>query len=100
MGCANSIGNGQCTSNSLEFPPSSSDYNLCNKSWNDATVKKFCGDNFASVTLGEVAASQRWPREDPEVGLGMEKLWYATDNMQVHHPEGFYIYIANSHNGT
>merc|ERR1712045_1028559 len=30
----------------------------------------------------------------------MEKLWYAAVNMQAHHPESFYIYVANSMNGT
>lgn len=98
--CSGSIGNSQCSSNSSNFPPTVADYVLCNQTWHDATVAKFCGDNFASATLGEVAASQRWPREDAEVGLGMEKLWYAAKNMQAHQPDSFYIYIANALNGT
>merc|ERR1712187_852092 len=43
--CTSSIGNGQCNSTlGLTFPPgpSSSDYNLCNQTWHDVTVAKYC----------------------------------------------------------
>jgi len=92
--CASSVANGQCSTTAP------SDYNLCNMTWHNMTMAKYCGDGFATATLGDLAASQRWPREDPEVGLGMEKLWYAAENMQLHQPSPFYMFIANNMNGT
>merc|ERR1712087_574849 len=79
---------------------SKSAYNLCNKTWTDASVARFCGDHFSKATLGEVRDAQVWPRDDPEVGKGMEVLWYNSINMQKHAPKPFYLYIANQLNST
>lgn len=71
------------------------------QTWDSAARSDICGEAFATITLGEVREHQRWPREDPEVGLGFEKLWYTADNMLAHSPASpFYVYVANSMNGS
>jgi acetyl esterase/lipase len=95
--CPTIIGNHMCGSPLGDV----SDYNLCNKQWNEISMRKFCGPALKSATLGEVQTHQVWPKEDTEVGHGMEKLWYASENMQQHMPsDPFYIYVANKMNGT
>lgn len=96
--CPTIIGNSMCGTETSEVV---SDYNLCNEEWNEKTMDQFCGDEMKSKTLEQVRSHQVWPREDKEVGRGMEKLWYASENMQQHKPsDPFFIYVANSMNGT
>merc|ERR1719356_851737 len=65
--------------------------------WNKKTLDTYCGDALMSTTLNEVRKTQTWPRDDSD----MESLWYGSENMQRHLPaEPFYIYVANSKNGT
>jgi len=93
--CPVVIGNHICGSPLGE----SSDYELCNHVWNKKALKRFCGAALASATLGEVKKQHKWPKTDKDVG--MEKLWYSSENMQKHLPhDPFYIYVANSMNGT
>merc|ERR1712096_390086 len=73
---------------------------LCNKTWHDESLARWCGDNFDSATLGQVRRAQVWPADDPDVGKGMEVLWYNSLNMQKHQPKPFYLYIANQLNST
>merc|ERR1719353_1353152 len=77
-----------------------SDYNLCNETYHEEVTGKFCGEYFSEATLGEVRDACVWPAEDPEVGKGMEVLWYNSLNMQKHQPKPFYLYVANRLNGT
>jgi len=90
--CGMIIGNPWC-----EQP---ADYNLCNRTYHEEVMNKFCGSNFADATLGEVRDALVWPADDPEVGKGMQVLWYNSLNMQKHRPESFHLYIANQLNGT
>lgn len=95
--CPIVIGNHMCGSPLGEV----SDYELCNHVWNKKALQRFCGEALKSATLGEVKKQQVWPKADKEVGKGMEKLWYASKNMQKHLPsDPFYMYVANSMNGT
>jgi len=95
--CPTVIGNHMCHS----ALGNSSDYVLCNEKWNEKALSQFCGEARKGRTLEQVRAHQVWLREDKEVGKGMEKLWYASENMQKHLPsDPFYIYAANSMNGT
>lgn len=96
--CPTIIGNPMCGSEI----GNTSDYDLCNEEWNARSLREFCGEALKSATLGQVTARQVWAKKDDE-GKGMEKLWYASENMQKHMPSGedpFYIYVANSMNGT
>merc|ERR1719198_1394492 len=53
-----------------------------------------------SATLGQASARQVWPEKNPN-STGIEKLWYTSENMQKHMPsDPFYVYVANSMNGT
>lgn len=90
--CSMIIGNPWCEQ--------SADYNLCNQTYNSMVTGRFCGSNFDSVTLGEVRDTCVWPKDDPEVGKGMEVLWYNSLNMQKHQPKPFYLYIENALNST
>jgi len=96
--CPNVVGNDLCGSALGNL----SDYDLCNEEWNKRALKEFCGEALESgVTLGEMQKRQVWPKEDEDLGKGMEKLWYSSENMQHHKPsEPFYIYAANSMNGS
>lgn len=106
--CPTVIGNDMCNVADLkeseegeESASNISDYVLCNQEWNEKAVLQFCGDAMQSRTLDQARSAQVWPREDKKVGRGMEKLWYGSENMQHHKPsESFYIYVANSKNGT
>mmetsp|Transcript_76185 Transcript_76185/g.217618 ORF Transcript_76185/g.217618 Transcript_76185/m.217618 type:complete len:195 (-) Transcript_76185:98-682(-) len=85
-----------------------SDYNLCNDTWQAETNELYCNDEalFNTATIGDVVASQVWDRDDPDVGRGMEVLWYTSMNMLAYQPTQpstngtFYMYIANSLNST
>lgn len=70
-------------------------YQICNETWNRVTLDRYCGDNFDTATVGDLSRSQRWPDEDPEVGEGMQKIWYATWNMQEHTPKPYYVLLHN-----
>jgi hypothetical protein len=95
--CPMVLGNHMCNSELGK----ASDYDLCNKTWNKMTLETYCGDALMSTTLNEVRRTQTWPRDNSDMGRGMESLWYASENMQNHLPaEPFYIYVANSKNGT
>jgi len=95
--CPTIVGNNMCDPEVRN----TSDYDLCNEEWNENALREFCGEGMESKTLEQVRSHLVWPREDKTVGRGMEKLWYASENMQHHKPsEPFYIYVANSMNGT
>lgn len=95
--CPTIVGNQMCGS----AIGSAADYELCNDEWHQKALQEFCGEALKSATLGQVAKRQVWPRNDKEVGQGMEKLWYASENMQQHRPsDPFYLYVENSMNGT
>lgn len=94
--CPSIVGNHMCGSTL----GNTSDYELCNEEWNERSLKEFCGEALKAATLEQARKRQVWPAED-DVGKGMEKLWYASENMQRHLPsDPFYIYVANSMNGT
>lgn len=95
--CPTIVGNHLCGSEN-----NASDYKLCNEEWNERSLREFCGEALESATLGQIQKRQVWPKEEKEEhGQGMEKLWYSAENMQQHMPsEPFYIYAANSMNGT
>jgi len=94
--CPVIIGNHMCGSPLGE----TSDYELCNHVWNQRALKRFCGSFHKTATLGEVKKQQMWPA-DAAKGGGMEKLWYNSENIQKHLPhDPFYLYVANSMNGT
>jgi len=97
--CPTIIGNHMCGS----ALGNTSDYELCNVEWNERSLREFCGEALKSATLGQARARQVWTQENntEELGKGMEKLWYASENMQHHLPsDPFYIYVSNSMNGT
>jgi len=95
--CPVVIGNHLCGS-PLE---KESDYELCNHVWNKKALKRFCGEALKTATLGDVQKQQKFPEADKDLSIGLEKLWYAGENMQKHLPhDPFYIYVANSMNGT
>jgi len=103
--CPTVIGNDMCNAAEAkegeESASNVSDYVLCNEEWNEKAMLQFCGDALQTRTLDQARSTQVWPREDKKVGRGMEKLWYGSENMQHHKPsESFYIYVANSKNGT
>lgn len=70
-------------------------YKICNSTWNDITMKRYCGDGFSTATVGDLISSQRWPKEDSEVGAGMERIWYASKNIPLHTPKPFYTLLYN-----
>jgi acetyl esterase/lipase len=70
-------------------------YKICNDTWEKLTLDRYCGSSFDTATVGELKQTQRWPREDPDVGAGMQKLWYASDNMRKHTPRPFYVFLEN-----
>lgn len=72
-------------------------YRLCNSTWNRKTLDMYCNDAlaFEHATVGGLMVSQRWPKDDPEVGSGMEKLWYASSNMQRHTPKPYNVLLYN-----
>jgi len=95
--CPTVVGSDMCE----EQMRNTSAYDLCNEEWNANALRDFCDDELQSKTLEQVRSHLVWPREDKTVGRGMEKLWYTSENMQRHKPsEPFYIYVANSKNGT
>jgi acetyl esterase/lipase len=72
----------------------------CNMAWMNKTMKDICAVNktFQGLTVKDLHESQKWDRSDPEVGLGMEKLWYVSENMKNYHPEPFYMLIHSHDN--
>merc|ERR1711862_901812 len=58
-------------------------------------MTRFCGIGFQHVTIGDLIMEQRWPRDDPEVGRGMERIWYTSENMRKHMPSPFYVLLVN-----
>merc|ERR1712000_340198 len=81
--CSNVIGNSFCGQ--------TVDYNLCNATWNELTVAAFCGDAFASTSIGEVLEGLTWPQDDA-LQSGFGKLWHTEINMQMHKPaDPFYL---------
>jgi hypothetical protein len=80
-----------------------SDYSLCNATWHEASMARFCGDRFNATTLAQLRSAQRWVRDDPEVGRGLEVLWQPMLTMR---PAGgpseppLSVYFANTANGT
>eukprot|EP00947_MAST-08B_sp_MAST-8B-sp1_P000645 g645.t1 len=97
--CGMIIGNPWCAEPGL----SQAQYSLCNATWQAESMGRFCATEaaFDRATLGEVMEAQVWPRDDPAVGAGMEKLWYNSLNMQRHQPsKPFYLYVANRLNST
>jgi len=94
--CPTIVGNHMCGSEL----GNASDYNLCNAEWNERSMREFCGVSLKSKTLAQAQARQVWQTDD-NASIGMEKLWYASENMQKHMPsDPFYIYVANTMNGT
>eukprot|EP00413_Alexandrium_margalefii_P045770 CAMPEP_0204597298 /NCGR_PEP_ID=MMETSP0661-20131031/53726_1 /ASSEMBLY_ACC=CAM_ASM_000606 /TAXON_ID=109239 /ORGANISM="Alexandrium margalefi, Strain AMGDE01CS-322" /LENGTH=475 /DNA_ID=CAMNT_0051607979 /DNA_START=61 /DNA_END=1488 /DNA_ORIENTATION=- len=96
--CGMIVGNPWCP-----WVKSDSDYNLCNATYNAAAMARFCASEqkFNAATIGDARDELVWPRDDPEVGLGMEMLWYNSVTMQKHQPKpSFYLYISNSLNAT
>ena len=61
--CGMIVGNPWCLSPDVD----QAEYNLCNMTWQNESMSRFCTQHFHQATLGEVQAAQRWPREDPEV---------------------------------
>lgn len=91
--CPVIIGNHLCGSPLGE----TSDYELCNHVWNKRALKRFCGEKYETATLEEVQKEQVWKTNS----TGLERLWYNSENIQKHLPhDPFYMYIANSKNGT
>ena len=82
-----------------------SDYNVCNKTYQQMTHDRFCASEalFGAATLGEVRNALVWPRDDPVVGRGMERLWYTSENMLLR-PLGenspFHLFVVNRLNST
>jgi len=96
--CDGIIGNPCCINGGT--PPSCYSPHLCNKEYHEKAISQFCGQDFQHTTFGDIKESLKWPSDDPEVGPGMEKLWYNSANMQKHAPKPFYLYIHNELNGT
>merc|ERR1719321_2467535 len=60
-------------------------------------MERFCtAAAFNKTTVTDMVQHQVWNRADPEVGLGMEKLWYVSVNARLHHPKPFYIYASSA----
>lgn len=70
----------------------------CNKTWNEEAMKFCRADTFPGVTVANLHASLKWNRDDPEVGRGMEKLWYSSKNMASYHPVPFYVMLHSHDN--
>lgn len=68
----------------------------CNTTWQQQAEKVCSQASFQTLTVGQLHASQKWVKDDPEVGPGMEKLWYSSRNMEKHHPKPFHL-MAHSH---
>jgi hypothetical protein len=68
----------------------------CNQTWDDAAMHRFCTPaTFKTATIADVMKYQVWNAADPEVGLGMQKLWYTSVNARSHHPRPFYLYASS-----
>lgn len=70
-------------------------YKLCNSTWNNARVREFCDEGYDHISLGDLVMNDRWPKDDPEVGAGMEKIWYNSRNIGAHTPKPFYVFLLN-----
>jgi len=111
---ANDIGNDTLVSTMLRYSDCDmilgnpwcgiqTDYNLCNETYEEYVQKRYCGEEtlFETATLKDLVNDLVWPRNDPVVGLGMEKLWYTSETMTKHQPRPkFHLYIANQLNST
>jgi len=73
--CGTVVGNPQCAD------PDEYETPLCNSSWYELTMEKFCGSTFNEVTLGQLEMSQVWiPQNDHERGL--DYLFDITESMR------------------
>jgi acetyl esterase/lipase len=97
--CSKYIGSQLCQSNPLQATAlKNGGYGvklpeICNETWNQQTMQAFCGAKFNTVTFGDLYARQKWNRNDPQVGLGMEKLWYPSKNILDYHPSPFHMLV-------
>ena len=78
---------------------------LCNQSWHDATMARFCGAAMAGATLDDLVGAQAWPNAtDHERGIAT--LWLNSRNLLAYRKRAdvpktpFYLYVANRLNGT
>eukprot|EP00756_Hemistasia_phaeocysticola_P029584 Hpha_TRINITY_DN16239_c0_g8::TRINITY_DN16239_c0_g8_i1::g.14584::m.14584 len=97
--CGMIVGNPWCVSPQKD----KAEYNLCNATYQEYAMERFCNDEtkYNAATIADVRDALVWPRKDPEVGAGMEVLWYNSLNMQKHMPSPhFYLYSANQLNST
>merc|ERR1719253_592228 len=82
------------------------EYDLCNKTWNDARLSTFCtNDTFKSMTIGQAMDNQAydasmWPEETIDQHENMKKLWYNEDNIRDYPRGADHVYVANPMNGT
>merc|ERR1719162_205546 len=72
---------------------------ICNKTFHEEALHRYCSDGGFSATAAQVAQTQRF-----EVSPGMKKLWYTSQNMLDYHPvlpggKLFNMYTASDQNG-
>lgn len=97
--CASIVGNMYCDGGRMagkyEWPARM----MCNQTWHDASVARYCGGAFAGATLGELRATQVFPNATAQQ-RGIATLSSASRQMLAHQPRGARIYVANQRNGT
>ena len=99
--CGMVVGNPWCEADKEK----KSEEALCNQSWHDATMARFCGAAMAGATLDDLVGAQAWPNAtDHERGIAT--LWLNSRNLLAYRARAdvpktpFYLYVANRLNGT
>lgn len=100
--CAMIVGNPWCASST------GAQTDLCNRSWHDASMARFCGaggERMGSTTLRELRENQVWPLET-EHDRGIARLWNNAENIAAFRARPdvprsrFWLYVYNPLNGT